>query len=143
MTMQQLVADSLATRRLSMALLALFAAVASLLAAVGLYGVLSYSITERRHEIGVRMALGAQVGDVLRLVMKNGMALALCGVAIGLAGAFALTRLMSQLLFGVAATDAMTFITIPVVLMVVALLACYAPARKATKIDPLVALRCE
>ena len=143
MTMQQLVADSLATRRLSMALLALFAAVASLLAAVGLYGVLSYSITERRHEIGVRMALGAQVGDVLRLVMKSGMALALCGVAIGLAGAFALTRLMSQLLFGVAATDAMTFITIPVVLMVVALLACYAPARKATKIDPLVALRCE
>jgi len=76
-------------------------------------------------------------------VMKNGMALALCGVAIGLAGAFALTRLMSQLLFGVAATDAMTFITIPVVLMVVALLACYAPACKATKIDPLVALRCE
>src|SRR6266850_1919307 len=139
MTMQQLVADSLATRRLSMALLALFAAVASLLAAVGLYGVLSYSITERRHEIGVRMALGAQVGDVLRLVMKNGMALALCGVAIGLTGAFALTRLMSQLLFGVAATDAMTFITIPVVLMVVALLACYAPARKATKIDPMVA----
>jgi predicted permease len=143
MTMQQLVADSLATRRFSMALLGLFAAVASLLAAVGLYGVLSYSITERRHEIGVRMALGAQTSDVLKLVAVQGMRLALIGVALGLLGSFALTRMMKSLLFGVGATDPVTFALVPLLLGVVGFVACYIPARRATKVDPLIALRCE
>jgi len=143
MTMQQLVADSLATRRFSMALLALFAAVASLLAAIGLYGVLSYSITERRHEIGVRMALGAQTSDVLKLVAVQGMRLALIGVALGLLGSFVLTRMMKSLLFGVGATDPVTFALVPVLLGVVGFVACYIPARRATKVDPLIALRCE
>jgi putative ABC transport system permease protein len=143
MTMQQLVADSVATRRFSMGLLGLFAAVASLLAAVGLYGVLSYSITERRHEIGVRMALGAQSSDVLKLVAVQGMRLALIGVALGLLGSFAFTRMMKSLLFGVGATDPVTFALVPLLLGVVGFVACYIPARRATKVDPLIALRCE
>ena len=140
---EQLVADSLAPRRFSMALLGLFAAVASLLAAVGLYGVLSYSITERRHEIGVRMALGAQTSDVLKLVAVQGMRLALIGVALGLLGSFVLTRMMKSLLFGVGATDPVTFALVPVLLGVVGFVACYIPARRATRVDPLIALRCE
>jgi putative ABC transport system permease protein len=143
MTMQQLVADSLATRRFSMALLGLFAVVASLLAAVGLYGVLSYSITERRHEIGVRMALGAQTSDVLKLVAVQGMRLAMMGVALGLLGSLALTRMMKSLLFGVGATDPMTFALVPLLLGVVGFVACYIPARRATKVDPLISIRCE
>jgi putative ABC transport system permease protein len=143
MTMQQLVADSLATRRFSMALLGLFAVVASLLAAVGLYGVLSYLITERRHEIGVRMALGAQTSDVLKLVTAQGMRLALIGVALGLLGSLVLTRMMKSLLFGVGATDPMTFALFPLLLGIVSFVACYIPARRATKVDPLIAIRCE
>lgn len=142
-TMQQVVAESTAQRRVMVMVSALFGVLALLLAALGLYGVMAYTVTLRTREIGVRMALGAQRGDVLRLVISNGMALALIGIAVGLAGAFALTRLMVSLLFQVTPTDATTFTAVPALLIVVALLACCIPARRATKVDPLVALRYE
>jgi putative ABC transport system permease protein len=142
-TLETIVDDSIAQRRLNMLLMGLFGGLAMLLSGVGIYGLLSQAVTQRTQEMGIRMALGAQVSDVLKLVLKQGMTLALAGIGIGLVSAFLLTRLMRSLLFGVTPNDAMTFIVVAGVLTIVALLACYIPARRATKVDPLVALRYE
>ncbi|HEU4713055.1 MAG TPA: ABC transporter permease [Pyrinomonadaceae bacterium] len=142
-TMEQVVSDNIAHPRLNMVLMGLFGGLALVLAAVGIYGLLSYAVTQRTQEMGIRLALGAQVSDVMALVLKQGMVLALIGEAIGLAGAFALTRLIRGLLFGVTPTDATIFIAVVGVLTFIALLACYLPARRATKVDPLKALRYE
>jgi putative ABC transport system permease protein len=142
-TLDQLHGESILLRRFFMLLLLIFAGVALVLAAVGIYGVMSYVASQRTHEIGIRMALGAQAQDVLKLIISNGMILAVMGVAIGLVGAFALTRLLSSLLFGVAATDTLTFVSVSAGLILVAMIACYIPARRATRVSPLVALRYE
>jgi putative ABC transport system permease protein len=142
-TMSEVAASSFAARRFNMLLLAIFAGLALVLAAVGIYGVMSYAVTQRTQEIGIRMALGARSADVLKLIIKNGMTLTFIGIIIGLGGAVALTRLLTTLLFGVTPTDKPTFITVSAVLIFIALLACYLPARRATKVDPLVALRYE
>jgi putative ABC transport system permease protein len=139
-TMDDVVINSLGTRRVSMQVFAVFAGAALLLAALGIYGVMAYSVTQRTQEIGIRMALGAQKSDVLGLVIRQGMILAIIGIAIGLAGAFALTRLIANLLFGVAATDPFTFFAIPLLLLFVALVACYLPARHAARLNPVNAL---
>jgi ABC-type antimicrobial peptide transport system permease subunit len=141
--MNEVIASSLASRQFAMILLDAFAVVALLLASLGLYGVISYLVGERRHELGIRLALGAQRSDVLRLVLSHGMKMALGGVVLGLIAAFGLTRLLSTMLFGVSATDPLTFTVIASLLVLVALLACYMPARRATKVDPLAALRYE
>ncbi|HEX7773533.1 MAG TPA: ABC transporter permease, partial [Pyrinomonadaceae bacterium] len=143
MTMEQRVAQSVAAKRFVMFLLGTFSMLALGLAAVGIYGVMAYLVTQRTQEIGVRMALGAQKRDVLRLVVGKGMLLAFIGTGIGLVASLALTRLMRSLLFEVTPTDWLTFVTVSVVLLTVALLACYIPARRATKVDPLTALRYE
>jgi putative ABC transport system permease protein len=142
-TMEQALAQSVAARRFSMMLLAVFALLALTLAAVGIYGVISYSVAQRTREVGIRMALGAKTIDVLNLVVRDGLKLVLIGIVVGLAGALLLTRLMTTLLFGVTATDAVTYVTVSLGLIIVALLACSIPARRATKVDPLVALRFE
>jgi putative ABC transport system permease protein len=142
-TMSEVAAESFAARSFNMFLLALFAALALILAAVGIYGVMSYAVTQRTQEIGIRMALGARALDVLKLILRNGMTMTFVGVAIGIAGAVALTRLLATLLFGVTPTDALTFAIVSAVLIFVALVACYVPARRAMKVDPLVALRYE
>jgi putative ABC transport system permease protein len=142
-TMEQRVATAMAPPRFRTTLIALFAAVALILACIGIYGVISYSVTQRTHEIGIRIALGAQRRNVLRLVLGQGALLAVIGVVLGLTGACALTRLMASLLFGVTPTDAAIFTFVPLGLTAIALLASYLPARRATKVDPLVALRYE
>jgi putative ABC transport system permease protein len=142
-TMEQVIADTLWQPRFNLQLIGIFAALAMTLAAIGLYGVMSYSVAQRTREVGLRMALGARRRDVLKLVVGQGMKLALAGVASGLLAAVALTRLMEKLLFEVSATDFSTFAVIAVLLIIVALLACWIPARRATKVDPMVALRCE
>ena len=140
-TMDQLLGNSLAQRRLTLILMASFAALAMLLAAVGVYGVIAYTVRQRTNELGIRMALGARAGDVLKLILRDGLKLVSIGVALGLAAAFALTRWMESLLFEVRPTDPLTFCLIAVVLLCVALMACWVPARRATQVDPLLALR--
>jgi predicted permease len=142
-TMDQIVAQSVAARRFSMLLLTVFAVVALVLASIGLYGMMSYAVAQRTREIGVRMALGAQSSSVLKLVVGQGMKLAFAGVAVGLVTSIALTGTIKSLLFGVSATDPLTFAAITLLLAAVALLACWIPARRAMKVDPVIALRNE
>jgi putative ABC transport system permease protein len=142
-TMEEALADSLSYYSFMIRLFGIFGGLALLLAAVGIYGVMSYSVAQRTHEIGVRLALGAQTSDVLKIILRQGLKLTLIGVAIGIAGSLALTRLISRMLFGVKATDPLTYAIVSLILTAIALLACYIPARRATKVDPMVALRYE
>ena len=137
------VAASLAERRFSMEMVACFAATALLLAALGIYGVISYIVSERSHEIGIRLALGARRGKILQMVLREGLVLALSGAALGVGGALIVSHLMAGLLYGVTPTDPLTFIGVTLVLTAVAVAACCIPARRAMRVDPLVALRCE
>jgi putative ABC transport system permease protein len=142
-TMEKLAAESTTLRRVSMLLVGGLSALALILAAIGVYGVMSYAISRQRREIGLRMALGAQANDVLKLVIGQGMKPALAGMIIGLLASFALTRLIKGLLFGVSATDPATFVVVSILLICVALAACWIPARRATKVDPMAALKFE
>jgi ABC-type antimicrobial peptide transport system permease subunit len=142
-TLDQVLSNSLKARRFNLTLVGVFAGTALLLAMAGLYGVMAYAVSRRTGEFGVRTALGASRGNILRLVLGQGIVTALTGVAIGLAGALALTRTLQSLLFGLSATDPLTFAVVALALVLVALLACYVPARRAAKVDPMVALRYE
>jgi putative ABC transport system permease protein len=141
MPMDRVIAASIAQHNFNMILLGIFGGVALLLAAIGIYGVMSYTVQQRTHELGIRIALGAATPQLLRLVVGQGLLLAGIGVAIGLAASFGVTRVMSSLLYGVKATDLATFAAVAVVLSAVAALACYIPARRATRVDPIIALR--
>jgi ABC-type antimicrobial peptide transport system permease subunit len=142
-TMDAIIGESLAPRRFSMVLLSIFAGIALLLSSIGIYGVISYVVGQRTHEIGIRMALGAQRRDVLNLMLGQGMKMAIAGVAIGVCAALGLTHLMVKMLFAVSATDPMTFAGVAIMLSGVALAACYIPARRAMRVDPIIALRYE
>jgi putative ABC transport system permease protein len=142
-TMQDVVSESVGERRLTMILLAVFAVAALVIAAVGIYGVIAYGVTQRTQEIGIRMALGAQRRDVLRMVVGQALLLALAGIALGSAGALLVTRLMAGLLFEVRPQDPMTLVAVAAVLGIVAVAASYVPGRRATRVDPVVALRAE
>jgi putative ABC transport system permease protein len=142
-TMNEVLRETVAERRFTLAMTGLFAALALLLAAIGLYGVMAYLVHQRSHEIGIRRALGARPGQILSLVVGQGLKLTGLGVALGLAGALATTRWLSSQLFGVSSTDPLTFLSIPLLLAAVALLACWLPARRAARVDPMTALRTE
>jgi putative ABC transport system permease protein len=142
-TMDEILVDSVSQQRFNMLLLSAFSGLALLLAAIGIYSVLAYSVRRRMREIGVRMALGAQRGDILRMILGQGTRLALTGTAIGIAVALGLTRLIASQLFGVTATDPVTFLSVAVLIVLVALAACYIPARRAMRVDPVTALRYE
>jgi ABC-type antimicrobial peptide transport system permease subunit len=142
-TMDRLLVNSMAGRRFMMILMGVFAGVALILCAIGIYGVISYAVAQRTHEFGIRMALGAKVGDVLYLVLRQGGGLALAGLALGLAGAWASTRLLANQLYEIKPHDPMTFIAVGLTLASVAFLACWLPAHRATKVNPMEALRCE
>jgi ABC-type antimicrobial peptide transport system permease subunit len=142
-TMQEVYDQSVARTSFTLVMLGIAGAMALALGIVGIYGVMSYTVSQRNREIGVRLALGAQGGDVMQMVLRQGVKLALVGVLIGIVAAFALSRLMTNLLFGVTAHDPLTFVVVAALLIVVVLLACYIPARRATLVDPIVALRCE
>lgn len=142
-TLDQIKAESVATDRLQSLLLTVFAVIALLLSTIGIYGVISYSVVQRTHEIGIRAALGATTGDVLRLILRGGMLMSGFGLLFGLGGVLGLTRLLKTLLFGVGSRDPMTIMAVAGVLACVAMLACYIPARRASRVDPVVALRYE